>query len=73
MVDLRSRLPELSDDALATLRGNAERLSREGTDKQRAAADALLPAVLNEIAGRTKEKNAARQERARQRKRTKPA
>jgi hypothetical protein len=59
MTDLLSRLPELHDDDLATLRSNAERLSRGGTAKQRGAASAMLPAILAEIASRPQKKRPA--------------
>jgi hypothetical protein len=60
MADLLSRLPDLSDEELATLRGNAERLSRKENDRQGKAAAELLPAVLAEIAKRPAKRSTAR-------------
>lgn len=70
MVDLLSHLPELPDEALATLRGNAERLSRAGDGKQRVAAAAMMPAILAEISRRADVKAAARPKRTKSRKTT---
>ena len=43
-MDLLTKLPEMSDDALANLRTNAKRLQNSGTPAQRTDAAALLPA-----------------------------
>jgi hypothetical protein len=51
-MDLLAKLPEMSDDALANLRTNAERLQHSGTPTQRSDAAALLPAVEAEIGAR---------------------
>jgi hypothetical protein len=51
-MDLLSKLPEMSDDALANLRTNAKRLQHSGTPAQRTDAAALLPAVEAEIGAR---------------------
>jgi len=51
-MDLLAKLPEMSDDALANLRVNAERLQHTGTAAQRSDAAALLPAVEAEIGAR---------------------
>jgi hypothetical protein len=51
-MDWLSKLPEMSDDALANLRSNAERLQHSGTAAQRSDAAALLPAVEAEIGAR---------------------
>ena len=51
-MDLLTKLPEMSDDALANLRSNAERLQHSGTAAQRSEAAALLPAVEAEIGAR---------------------
>jgi hypothetical protein len=51
-MDLLTKLPEMSDDALANLRTNAKRLQHSGTSAQRTDAAALLPAVEAEIGAR---------------------
>ena len=51
-MDLLTKLPEMSDDALANLRNNAKRLQETGTPAQRSDAAALLPAVEAEIGAR---------------------
>lgn len=51
-MDLLTKLPEMSDDALANLRTNAKRLQQSGTATQRSDAAALLPAVEAEIGAR---------------------
>lgn len=51
-MDLLTKLPEMSDDALANLRSNAKRLQQSGTPAQRSDAAALLPAVEAEIGAR---------------------
>src|ERR1700730_7094610 len=51
-MDLLTKLPEISDDALANLRTNAKRLQHSGTPAQRTDAAALLPAVEAEIGAR---------------------
>jgi len=51
-MDLLTKLPEMSDDALANLRDNAKRLQQSGTAAQRSDATALLPAVEGEIGAR---------------------
>jgi len=51
-MDLLTKLPEMSDDALANLRNNAKRLQQTGTPTQRSDAAALLPAVEAEIGAR---------------------
>jgi hypothetical protein len=64
-MDLLTKLPEMSDDALANLRTNAKRLQQTGTPTQRSDAAALLPAVEAEIGARrlAKVKAARRPER----------
>lgn len=44
-MDMLPKLPSMTDEALKTLQGNAERLEREGNPAQRAAAVTLLPAI----------------------------
>jgi len=51
-MDLITKLPDMSDDALANLRTNAKRLQQSGTPAQRSDAAALLPAVEAEIGAR---------------------
>jgi hypothetical protein len=51
-MDLLTKLPEMSDDALANLRTNAKRLQQSGTPAQQTDAAALLPAVEAEIGAR---------------------
>jgi len=51
-MDLISKLPEMSDDALSNLRTNAKRLHQSGTPAQRTNAAALLPAVETEMGAR---------------------
>jgi hypothetical protein len=52
MMDLLTKLPEMSDDSLVNLRTNARRLQQSGTPAQRTDAAALLPAVEAEIGAR---------------------
>jgi hypothetical protein len=51
-MDLITKLPEMSDDALTNLRTNAKRLEQTGTPTQRSDAATLLPAVEAEIGAR---------------------
>ena len=51
-MDLITKLPGMSDDALTNLRTNAKRLQRSGTPVQRTDAAALLPAVEAEMGAR---------------------
>ena len=51
-MDMITKLPEMSDDALANLRTNAKRLQQKGTASQRSDAAVLLPAVEAEIGAR---------------------
>src|SRR5690348_7031502 len=52
VMDMITKLPEMSDDALTNLRTNARRLEQSGNPGQRSDAAALLPAVEAEIAAR---------------------
>jgi hypothetical protein len=52
VTDLRETIPTMTDDALKTLRANAERLVSGGSEKQKTAAQELLPALDNELAQR---------------------
>lgn len=77
-MDLISRLPEMSDDALSNLRANAKRLQQTGTPSQQSDAAALLPAVEAEIGARRLAKikatrNALPKERTRGSRPAKPA
>lgn len=51
-MDLMTKLPEMSDDALTNLRTNAKRLQEAGTPSQRSDAATLLPAVEAELGAR---------------------
>ncbi len=52
IVDLHDRVPGMTDDALSTLHANAVRLVQSGTERQRASAGALMPAIESELAER---------------------
>ena len=52
IVDLHDRVPGMTDEALGTLHANALRLAQSGTERQRASADALMPAIELELAER---------------------
>jgi hypothetical protein len=65
-MSLLDRIPTLSDEEVVNLLANAQRLSATGDEKQKAAADELLPALEAEAAARkdarlerAKEKRAA--------------
>lgn len=65
-MSLLDRIPTLSDDEVVNLLTNAQRLSEQGDDKQKAAAEELLPALQAEAdqrrearLERAKEKRAA--------------
>ena len=51
-MDLITKLPEMSDDALTNLRTNARRLQQSGTAAQQTDAAALLPALEAEMGAR---------------------
>jgi hypothetical protein len=51
-MDMITKLPEMSDDALVNLRTNAKRLQESGNPGQRSSAAVLLPAVEAEIVAR---------------------
>jgi hypothetical protein len=51
-MDMITKLPEMSDDALSNLRTNAKRLQEKGSPHQRSNAAVLLPAVEAEIGAR---------------------
>jgi hypothetical protein len=50
IVNLSDRVPGMSDSALNTLHANAVRLAQSGTDRQRASAGTLMPAIEAELA-----------------------
>ncbi len=52
VVDLQDRVSGMSDSALSTLHANAVRLAQSGSERQRASADALLPAIEAELTAR---------------------
>ncbi len=52
VVDLRERVPQMSDDALATLLGNARRLLETGSKQQQSSAANLIPVLEAELAAR---------------------
>lgn len=65
-MSLLDRIPTLSDDEVVNLLANAQRLSDQGDEKQKAAAAELLPALQTEAdqrkevrLERAKEKRAA--------------
>ena len=57
--DLRSRVPAMADDALATLLANAKRMLETGNVPQKTMAGDLVPVIENEIAERKAKKAAA--------------
>jgi hypothetical protein len=59
IVDLRGRVPAMTDDALATLFGNAQRLIESGSKRQQASAADLMPVLEAEIAARRAVKDEA--------------
>ena len=52
VVDLRSRIPQMDDDALMTLLANARRLLTSGSKQQQTSATDLIPALETELAAR---------------------
>lgn len=59
IVDLRERVPQMSDDAVTTMLGNARRLIDTGSKLQRSGAAALMPILEAEAAVRAAVKAAA--------------
>jgi hypothetical protein len=59
VVDLRARVPQMSDDALATLLANARRLADSGSKMQRTGAADLIPVIEAQLAERGAAKAAA--------------
>ena len=72
-MDLLTKLPVMSDDALANLRTNARRLQHSGTPTQQSDAAALLPAVEAEIGARRLAKVKATRSVVRGRRSSRPA
>jgi len=68
-----AKLPEIEDAKLAVLHENAERLERSGTKSQQAAATALMPAIVAELAVRREAKLARAKEAAAAKRAAKPA
>lgn len=64
---LLDKIPTMTDEALANLLGNAERLEQSGTPAQRTAAGELLPAIREELSQRRANKRAAPPKTARKR------
>jgi hypothetical protein len=48
-MDIAAKLPSLTDQQLAIMRANAERLGEAGTNKQQGEAARLLPLIQAEI------------------------
>ena len=48
-MDVAEKLPSLTDQQLAIMRANAERLGQAGTNKQQGEAARLLPLIQAEI------------------------
>jgi hypothetical protein len=61
-MSLLERIPTLSDEEVANLLANARRLLEQGDEKQRVAAEGLLPALEAEDG----ERRQARQDRAKE-------
>ncbi|MBI1211772.1 MAG: hypothetical protein GC190_09945 [Alphaproteobacteria bacterium] len=59
VVDMRERVGGLSDGELDTLHANAMRLAQNGSERQRASADALIPAIEAELTTRRAKELAA--------------
>ncbi|HWT31584.1 MAG TPA: hypothetical protein VN240_11235 [Propylenella sp.] len=51
-MDIAEKVPSLTDQQLAVMRANAERLGEVGTRKQQGEAARLLPLIQAEIDGR---------------------
>ncbi len=73
VVDLRARVPQMTDDALETLLANAQRLLESGSKMQRAGAADLIPVIEAELAERVAAKVAAQAAKKASAKKTKAA
>ena len=51
-MNMLERIPEMTDQELATLHGNAQRLESAGAPAQQKAAAEMLPAINAELAER---------------------
>ncbi len=51
-MNMLERIPEMTDQELATLHGNAQRLESSGAPAQQKAAAEMLPAITAELAER---------------------
>ena len=75
-MDMATRLPSLTDQQLATMLGNAERLGQSGSNKQKSEATRLIPLIQAEIEerrARAPEKPARRPRKAAPAKKAEPA
>jgi len=66
VVDLRDRVPQMTDAALTTLQNNALRLKDSGSRQQQLAAELLLPAIEAEFTERRAQKKAAQSSKRKQ-------
>ncbi len=66
VVDLRDRVPQMTDAALTTLQNNAVRLKDSGSRQQQLAAELLLPAIEAELTERRAQKKAAQSSKRKQ-------
>ena len=48
-MDMAAKLPSMTDQQLATMLGNAQRLGHAGTNKQKGEAQRLMPLIQAEI------------------------
>jgi hypothetical protein len=64
IMDVADTLPSLEDAALAILHANADRLERNGTPAQKAAAAALMPTIIAELVARREARQVAAREAA---------
>ena len=51
-MNMLERIPEMTDQELATLHGNAQRLESAGAPAQQKAAAEMMPAITAELAER---------------------
>jgi hypothetical protein len=66
VVDLRERVPQMTDAALTTLQNNALRLKDSGSRQQQMAAELLLPAIEAEFNERRAQKRATQSSKRKQ-------
>jgi hypothetical protein len=72
-MSLIEKLPEMTDIELATLKANADALAQGGSDKQKAAVAALMPALDAELSLRRERAAAERAQKPRRKAPTKRA